>query len=79
MAECAMYFNRRLLQKPSYHTEHQADYDTEFSLSYVLCVRRGFTVATGYWLRFTSHSTQNRSFRRRSQSQSLGLVWKNKT
>ena len=25
---------------------------------------------------FTSHSTQNRSFRRRSPSQSLGLVWK---
>jgi len=23
------------------------------------------------------HSTQNRSFRRRSPSQSLGLVWKN--
>jgi len=28
---------------------------------------------------FTSHSTQNGSFRRRSPSQSLGLVWKNKT
>jgi len=28
-------------------------------------------------LGFTSHSTQNRSFRRRSPSQSLGLVWKN--
>ena len=25
---------------------------------------------------FTSHSTQNRSFRRRSLSQSLSLVWK---
>jgi len=24
-----------------------------------------------------SHSTQNRSFRRRDPSQSLGLVWKN--
>jgi len=24
-----------------------------------------------------SHSTQNRSFRRHSPSQSLGLVWKN--
>jgi len=26
---------------------------------------------------FTSHSTQNRSFQRRSPSQSVGLVWKN--
>ena len=28
---------------------------------------------------FTSHSTQNRSFWRRSPSQSIGLVWKHKT
>jgi len=26
---------------------------------------------------FTSHWTQNRSFLRRSPSQSLGLIWKN--
>jgi len=34
-----------------------------------------------YWLScgFTSRMTQNRSFRRRSPSQSHGLVWKNKT
>jgi len=32
-----------------------------------------------YWLRFYAHSTQNRSFWRRSPSEPLGLVWKNKT
>jgi len=36
---------------------------------------RQTTVTTGFYI----HLTQNRSFRRRSPTQPLGLVWKNQT